>query len=140
MTSSSLRKLGLAMLTVLLSALLIVPSAAGASDPPNVVEAHEKYHAGALAYSEGRYNDAIDLFLEADRLAPSAALSFDIARGYEKLKDSSGALRWYRDYLRRADHPSDEAEVQRIVRSLERRLLAKGVQQVTVSSSPRGAT
>jgi outer membrane protein assembly factor BamD (BamD/ComL family) len=34
-----------------------------------------RYEAGVAAYREGRYREAIEQFLEADRLAPSAAFS-----------------------------------------------------------------
>jgi len=52
-------------------------------------EAKSKYQEGAAAYSAGRFKDAVDLFLSADRLAPSAPLSFNIARAYEKLADDA---------------------------------------------------
>jgi hypothetical protein len=42
-------------------------------------EGRARYERGADAYAKGRFTDAIDLFLEADALAPSAALSFNIA-------------------------------------------------------------
>src|SRR5688572_9276776 len=77
---------------------------APSSDAPSkerVAEAKARYEAGARAYAEQRYKDAVDLFLEADRIVSSAPLSFNIARAYEKLGDSSGALAFYRDYLRR---------------------------------------
>ena len=64
--------------------------------------AKSKYQQGAEAYAAGHFKDAVDLFLAADQLANSATLSFNIARAYEKLHDDAGALRWYRDYLRRS--------------------------------------
>jgi hypothetical protein len=107
---------------------------------PALAEARARYREGAQAYAEGRYKDAIDLFLDADRLRPSAALSFNIARAYEKLRDASGALRWYRDYLRRADNPVDREQVQLRIGTLENLLRQKGVQQLTILSEPSGAT
>lgn len=112
-----------------------VAGAAAAKD-----KARQRYREGAAAFERGRYKDAIDLFLEADRLVPSAALSFNIARAYEKLGDDAATLRWYRDYLRRAGEPKDAAEVRVVVERLEERLRAKGVQQVTILSEPHGAT
>jgi len=104
------------------------------------VEARSKYQEGANAYSAGRFKDAVDFFLAADRLAPSAPLSFNIARAYERLGDDSGALRWYREYLRR-NHAANNAEaVHALVTNLAHVLQKKGVQQVTVLSSPPGAT
>jgi tetratricopeptide (TPR) repeat protein len=123
------------------SAQTAAPQAA-ASPPsePALAEARARYREGAQAYAEGRYKDAIDLFLDADRIRPSAALSFNIARAYEKLRDASGALRWYRDYLRRAESPADGEQVQLRIASLEDLLRQKGVQQVTILSEPPGAT
>lgn len=99
-----------------------------------------KYQEGASAYSAGRFKDAVDLFLAADRLAPSAPLSFNIARAYEKLGDDAGTLRWYRDYLRRSPNAPNAAEVQGQIAALALSLQKKGVQQLTILSSPAGAT
>jgi hypothetical protein len=67
-------------------------------------------------------------------------LSFNIARSYEKIGDDAGALRWYRDYLRRDPSVKNAGDVQKLVQGLEASLAKKGVQQVTVLSSPAGAT
>jgi len=119
--------------------LLLLPAVAGATES-DALTARQRYLAGAQAYAAGKYADAVDQFIAADRIAPSAALSFDIARAYEKLGESSLALRWFRDYLHRAGDPSDGPKVRKIVQSLERTLRDKGVQQITVRSVPRGAT
>jgi len=103
-------------------------------------EAKSKYQQGAEAYSAGRFKDAVDLFLAADRLAPSAPLSFNIARAYEKLSDDAGALRWYRDYLRRNPDASNASTVRPLIATLADSLRKKGVQQLTVLTSPAGAT
>lgn len=102
--------------------------------------ARARYQEGADAYSAGRYKDAVDLFLEADQLSPSAPLSFNVARAYEHIGDDAGALRWYRDYLRRAPTAENAADVRAIVTALALTLAKKGVQQLTVLSSPVGAT
>src|SRR6188768_3374685 len=102
--------------------------------------AKSKYQEGAAAYSAGHFKDAVDLFLAADRLAPSAPLSFNIARAYEKLADDAGALRWYRDYLRRNPEASNAATVRPLIAALAESLRKKGVQQLTVLTSPAGAT
>jgi tetratricopeptide (TPR) repeat protein len=103
-------------------------------------EAKIKYQEGAEAYSAGRFKDAVDLFLAADRLAPSAPLSFNIARAYEKLPDDAGALRWYRDYLRRSPEATNAATVRALITTLAESLRKKGVQQLTVLTTPAGAT
>jgi hypothetical protein len=78
--------------------------------------------------------------MEADRLAPSAPLSFNIARAYERLNDSSGALRWYRDYLRRNPQAPNAVEVRARIDALSAKLAQAGVQQLSVVSMPVGAT
>ncbi|HEX4473432.1 MAG TPA: PEGA domain-containing protein [Polyangiaceae bacterium] len=103
-------------------------------------EAKQRYEAGVAAYEAKRYSDAIDSFLEADRISPSAVLSFDIARAYEKLDDVPNALLWYRDFLRRTTNPSDQAQANRAIASLEARLHEeKQVGHAAISSSPPGA-
>lgn len=132
---------------IFLAMLVSVGPARGASDAdpsaPNDEqrsEAKARYEAGVAAYTAGRYKDAVDLFLAADRLAPSSPLSFNIARAYEKLGDDSGALRFYRDYLRRTPDAQNANDVGALVKRFEERLRAKGVQQMTVLSTPTGAT
>ncbi len=111
-----------------------------AADDARRADAKARYEQGVDAYKNGHFKDAVDLFLAADRLSPSAPLSFNIARAYEKLGDDSGALRWYRDYLRRAPNAANANEVAANVTRFEARLAKKGVQQLTVLSTPSGAT
>ena len=103
-------------------------------------EAKSRYEAGVAAYRDGRYRDAIELFIQADRLAPSAAFSFNVARAYMQARDVPNALRWYRDYLRRSPDASNASEVRAQVLEYERELMKRGVQQVTVLSAPSAAT
>jgi hypothetical protein len=116
-------------------------SPGGQTSAAEIPEAARTRYAEALrAYKEARYKDAIDLFIEVDRIFPSAALSFNIARAYGKIGDTASSLAWYRDYLRRAQDARDRGEIEATVSELARKLVAKGVQQVTVLSEPLGAT
>ena len=134
----------------MLSCLLCVASAAhaqGNAAPPDPTseagkraEGKARYERGAEAYSAGRFKDAIELFLQADALAPSAALSFNIARAYEKIGDDASSLQWYRDFKRRAPDAKNGPEVDERIHALEAALAKKGVQQLTVLSRPLGAT
>lgn len=110
------------------------------SEAGKMAEGRARYERGAAAYAAGRFKDAIDLFLQADALAPSAALSFNIARAYEKIGDDSSSLQWYRDFRRRDPEAKIGAEVQERIHALEAALAVKGVQQLTVLSRPLGAT
>jgi len=98
------------------------------------------FQQGVSAYRAGRYYEAVDVFLETQRIYPDTQLCFNVARAYENLGNGSAALRYYRDYLRQADRPSDGEEVRERVRKLEQQLALRGVQQLTVLSQPEGAT
>jgi len=102
--------------------------------------AEAKYEQGVAAYLSERYADAVRLFLEADALSPSPALSFNIARAYEKLADDAATLRWYRSYLRLDPQGPKAIEVQESIKKLADALAQKGIQQITVLSTPAGAT
>jgi tetratricopeptide (TPR) repeat protein len=103
-------------------------------------QAKSKYEQGVELYRNQRYADAVQLFLDADALSPSAALSFNIARAYEKLADDAATLRWYRNYLRLNPEAPNRDEVKQSVQTLSLALAKKGIQQLTVLSTPSGAT
>jgi tetratricopeptide (TPR) repeat protein len=109
-----------------------------ADDP--VTQARQRFAAGRSAYGEGRYKDAVELFLQANALDPHAELLFNVGQAYEKLDDVSHALRVFREYLRLLPNAADRALVEEKDRKLEARLRERRVQQVTVLSRPSGAT
>jgi len=121
-----------------------VPLRNSAGDPQLDVEtrnqAQRLYEYGVEAYREKRYRDAIEAFRRADGIAPSPALSFNSALAYERLQDFTQALGAYRDYLRRAPAATNVRRVQQRVQELERTLATRGVQGVSVRSTPVGAT
>lgn len=121
--------------TLLLAAIL----AAAPALADNVSDAQVKFKAGATAYREARYKDAIDLFLQANKLDPHPELVFNVGQAYEKLGDVPSALRAYREYLRLAPTADDRATVEKSIQTLQQRLREKGVQQVSVLSDPGGA-
>lgn len=131
------------LLCVAMSVVTSLPPQALAqeSEPSGAIdEARARFDSGAQAFSEGRYKDAIDFFLDANRIAPNPAFSYNIGLAYEQLGDASDALRYYRDYLRRLPDAADRAEVEGRVATAEARLRERNVQQVTVLSVPEGAT
>lgn len=119
---------------------LALVRSAEAEGGPDSAGARDRFRQGAQAYSEGRYKDAIDLFFDADRLAPNPAFAYNIGLAYEELGDAANALRWYRSYLRDLPGAPDTAEIEPRIVAAQRHLRDRGVQQVTVVSSPGGAT
>lgn len=102
--------------------------------------AQARYEQGVTAYEAGRFQVAIGFFREADDLAPTAQLSYNIAQAYEKLGDVARALEYYREYLRREPQPDRVSEVQGRVVEIQDLLQSHGLQQLTVQSVPSGAT
>jgi tetratricopeptide (TPR) repeat protein len=133
-------------LAALVACLLL--SASSFAEPLRVAEpssasvdaARSHHEAGVAAYGEGRFEQAVSEFLAAERLAPRAALSFNIARAYDQLGDAGRALQYYRDYLRREPGAKNAAETTVRVKELEAALASKGVQQLSVRSEPSGAS
>ncbi|HEY6081191.1 MAG TPA: PEGA domain-containing protein [Polyangiaceae bacterium] len=143
-SSARCRHLVGALLTVTVF-VLPLPALAQSNSSEAVVEARRgqaklSFQRGAELYRAGQYEAAVKAFLEADRLAPSPALSFNIARAYERLDDASGALRWYRDYLRRSPAAKNAPEVRARVAELAGQLARGGVQQISIFSTPTGAS
>jgi tetratricopeptide (TPR) repeat protein len=136
--SASALAIGLALGAVTLDAVADTPSSESVADA-RLGQAKRKFEEGVRAFGERRYADAVQAFREADGIQPSAALSFNIARAYERLEDVPAALRWYRDYLRRNPEAANRADVDKQVAGLARQLEARGVQQVSVLARPEGA-
>lgn len=124
-------------------AVLVGPMPLYASpESPQTLQARAEVHyeRGVQAYSEQRYRTAIEHFLAADNIVPSPALSYNVARAYERLDEAARALEYYRIYLRRGADPKNEAEVRARVREISSLLAQRGVQQLTVRSDPPGAS
>jgi tetratricopeptide (TPR) repeat protein len=121
------------------------PSSETLKSEPEGPEAEGKARARAIfeqavsAYKEGKFYDAVELFLETNRIYPDSKLCFNIGRAYEGLGHSAGALRYYREYLRRTPGASDKADVEASIRQLEAALAQRGLQQMSVSSTPDNA-
>jgi tetratricopeptide (TPR) repeat protein len=136
----------LALVACMLSSYARLPSAraeapsAEAAAEARRSEAKARFQEGVTAFGQRRYEDAVHAFQKADAIQPSSALSFNIARAFERLADTPAALRWYRDYLRRAPQATNSAEVQARVSELAATLALRGVQQLSVLSTPEGAT
>jgi tetratricopeptide (TPR) repeat protein len=110
-------------------------------EPEAVAKARAQllFEKGVTAYREGRFYDAVDIFLETNRLYPDPKLSYNVGKSFEGMGNQPGALRYYREYLRRLPDASDAREVDGHVHQLEQTLSQKGLQQLTVLSVPDGA-
>lgn len=137
--------LGLALSTVGAPALAEPSAGTPATQSPDTEHespedaAKALYEDGVFQFRKGRYDAAIDAFLKADQLQPSAALSYNIARAYDAAKAPSDSMYWYLDYLERAPDAPDRADIDVIIKEHERALAQRGVQLLIVRSSPPNA-
>ena len=149
----SLRSLSRASHTLAAIALSLAVLPAGAqeeqqTDDEGVVDAAAErqerakwlYARGAEAFDAGRYLESVKHFREASQLVPNPALSYNIGLAYDSMGETTDALSWYRDYLRRVPDAADRDDVIKSIRRLEHALEQLGVQQVTVFSTPERAT
>lgn len=95
-------------------------------------QARDLFTKGSLAFKAGNHAEAIEAFLLADELVPSAALSFNVARVYEAKGDAGQSIYWYLDYLRRSPDAADAPTVRAKVADLDAALTAEGKQLVVV--------
>ena len=122
----------LAVAVVMAGALARVASAqpravgeppAAASTPPEVVaQARDHYQKGLTHFDLKEYADALVEFKNAYRLVQDPPLLFNIAQCHRRLGQNAEALDFYRNYLRRAPHSTNRAEVERRIREIEREL------------------
>jgi tetratricopeptide (TPR) repeat protein len=132
----------------LLGLLLLLAAGAAAQNAPDAPpsspedadaaqQARERFLEGIAHFRERRFREAIQSFELAAERVPSADLSYNIARSYEELaQTTSGAPRienldraveYYRFYLRDRVDPPDRDRVEAKIASLEERLEAERV-------------
>jgi hypothetical protein len=102
-------------------------------------QARTLFERGVSLYRDERYREALNYFIGAQNLFPNTTLTFNIARSCEHLQDTPCALKYYREYRRKARQANDLDEVDQHVRALEIELSKLGIQQVTLFSDPAGA-
>lgn len=115
-------------------------SLAGPVSDQDKALAMQKFDQGSKAFDQKRFKDAIDLFLQADAIVKNPAFAYNAALAYEAMGDLAAALRWSREYLRRAPSAPDQAAVRDRIAKYEAHLREAGLRQLTVLSTPPGAT
>lgn len=128
---------GLALPSVAVAQTAAAPPPA--QNAPSLERAKTLHAAGVAAFRDGDYAAAIEAFIAADRCVPSAALSFNIARAYERQGDIGQSLYWYSDYLRRAPDAPDAAQARALIAEREATLAGQGQQLLVVRTNPSGA-
>jgi len=76
------------------------------------------FEQSAKAYREGRFQDAVDLLLEARKVKPEPVLLYNLGRAYEALGKSVEAAEAYEQYLREDPRAADRRAIEGRVSTL----------------------
>lgn len=91
-----------------------------AGQPPQ--EAVDAFFRGRKLYAEGRWEEALESFLEADRLFPAPDLQYNIGLCHERLEHWDEAIQAFEIYLRTKATAADREAVEgRIERAKQKR-------------------
>ena len=101
------------------SPLLAPPPSSAALD----AEAHAFFARGIKLFAQGHYDGALAAFEAARRDDALPELAYDMALTAERLGRLQDAIDYYREYLRKAQAPTDAERVQAHIEALERRVL-----------------
>lgn len=101
-------------------ALAQVVHADDAHEQRPIEEARSAFAQAQSAYAKGDLETARAQLERAHRLAPSAELSYDLARVHERMGDAAKAIALYREYLdHRGASERDRARIARSIAQLE---------------------
>lgn len=129
-----MRLVGLVLFSVALGLAPSVYAQEPASPSDDV--ARSLFDAGAIAYSEGRYGDALELFERSHALSQRPELLYNIALAHDRLRHDREALEAFRAYLEgTSDGAPHRDEVVSRVAVLERTLEARRALEARVNEA-----
>jgi tetratricopeptide (TPR) repeat protein len=124
------------LLAALLHLALSVPPVE--PTPEAVAASRDAFLWGQRLYKQGLAADALVKFEESWSLRALPVTAYNIAVCQEDLKREAQAIRWYREYLRRAPDAPDKKDVLKTMTALEQRLKKQGKQALVVVTEPDG--
>ena len=108
-----------------LFAALLCPQAAAAQDAevdPDDAEARSLFDAGSLAFTQGRYQEALERFVRAHELSGRPELLYNIATAHDRLRNDEAALEHFERFLAEAPDTPRRAEVEARIQVLRRQI------------------
>ncbi len=96
----------------LMVVLTLAASSASAAPRPGRGRALELFEKSARAYGEGRFQDAIDLLVEARRVKKEPVLLYNLGRAYEAIGRLGDAADAYAEYLREDPRAADRGAIE----------------------------
>jgi hypothetical protein len=104
---------------LVLALLVVLSPRAAYAGKAEEAKAAKLFDQAEAEYQGGNFKKAIDLLLEAQRLAPDAVLHYNLARAYEGLGELDPALASYRAYLAADPSSKDRGAVEARIKTLE---------------------
>lgn len=91
------------------------------TDPePAFARAEKLFNLGSQYYAKAEYTRALEAFLDAQTIYPSADFQYNIGACYEQLEQYDEAARAYGTYLRNARGITDRANIENKIQRMER--------------------
>jgi tetratricopeptide (TPR) repeat protein len=101
-------------------------------------EARSLFHAGESAFSQGRYEAALEHFQAAYELSPRPELLFNIGNTAERLRREEEALEAYRRYLAAQPDAENRAQVEARIQIIENAIAERENGGGTTTVVPEG--
>lgn len=131
------------MIIALLLGSALAQSPEGPPAPPTAAEterAKDLFRQGAAAYEEGRYEDAVELFLGAHALTHNPKILFNVANARERMGDLAGCRDALQEYLRFTIDEERQIIARRIAAIDQRIAAARPPEPVNAPSAPNPTT
>ena len=125
-----------ALLLAAAGALAILRPAAAAPSQREIAEARRRFTRGNQLYADGRYEEALRLYVAAYELVPSVDLLYNIGLAREKILDHENCALAFRQYLAEA---GDKDPLRARAEEGFKRCRDRTTVLVKVSSAPAGA-
>jgi tetratricopeptide (TPR) repeat protein len=102
----------------IVAAMVIAPGFARAQTAEQKLQAKEHYNQARRFYDIGRYEEAVAEYQKVYLLVDDASMLYNMAQAYRLWGKSAEAVRFYRNFLRRAPDTSIRAEVEEKIKAL----------------------
>jgi tetratricopeptide (TPR) repeat protein len=104
--------------------------------PKEEAKAGQLFDKAEVEYQAGRFQAAIDLLLEAQRIAPDAVLDYNLARAYEGLGNLEASLASYKAYLVADPQSKDRGAVEARIKTIEAQIAERAKKEADEKKPP----
>ena len=125
-----------ALITTVFVAFSALAPRVATAGPKEEAKAGQLFDKAEVEYQAGHFQAAIDLLLEAQRIAPDAVLDYNLARAYEGIGNLEAAIASYKAYLVADAQSKDRGAVEARIKTLEAQLAERAKPRDVVTTPP----